>query len=151
MSERIPVEVGQLRRDPDPRMGQRVVRVVALDVAPVGEVGSVLLRGGDLAAMVEPVSGGRRSRVLLRRLERWEVVDPEAIDAPPPMPPAADPALLAKANAALDERVRELEAVLGEVLATFSEEGAPDYDCRRTGWVEAETVDRWRAVLRGGR
>jgi len=73
MADRIPVVVGQIRRDPDPRMNGRRVRVLEVGVPGVG--------GGpapaEVAAQVETVFGPSltKTRIRLCRLERWEVVD----------------------------------------------------------------------------
>lgn len=42
-----------------------------------------------------------------------------------------------------------LRALLAEVLSNFHEEGDPGYRAVRSGWVRAETLDRWRSHLRG--
>lgn len=68
MGERVPVEVGQLRRDPDKRMFGRVVRVVEVGVCGVYE------REAGVSALCEPRHGGLRTRIRLVRLEKWEVV-----------------------------------------------------------------------------
>jgi hypothetical protein len=71
-ADRIPVEVGQVREDPDQRHTvergyARTVRVVEVSVPAVfwGEP--------NAAALVEDETTGRRTRIALRRLERWRV------------------------------------------------------------------------------
>ena len=49
--------------------------------------------------------------------------------------------------AAGQERIRELEAALYDVLAHFTEHGHPGYEAVRTGWQPAERVLRWRVIL----
>lgn len=41
----------------------------------------------------------------------------------------------------------QLATVLAEVLRHFTERGYPGAPCVRTGWVRADTVDRWRSVV----
>jgi hypothetical protein len=64
--ERVPVQVGQLRRDPDPRMCGRVVCVL--------EVGVPALYWPGEAALVCNVGSLAKSRIRIVRLEKWEVV-----------------------------------------------------------------------------
>ncbi|GHA01112.1 hypothetical protein ACFOOM_12395 [Streptomyces echinoruber] len=46
------------------------------------------------------------------------------------------------------QRDRDQHAVtLAEVLRHFTEHGHPGEPCVRTGWIQTETVDRWRAVI----
>jgi hypothetical protein len=69
--------VGQIRRDPDKRRAGRLVRIVRLGVA------RVYWPDSPTAALVErvmppnlfPNTGGRLSRILIRRLERWPLVE----------------------------------------------------------------------------
>ena len=67
--DRVPVEVGQLRRDPDKRR-DRIVRVLGVGVE------GVYHRSPGVAALVEEsgLLDGRRTRIRLDRLEKWEVV-----------------------------------------------------------------------------
>lgn len=70
MADRIPVAIGQRRRDPDPRQNGRVVTIVELDVEPVYWSGQLL------PAVRAEGPTGRRSRIRTDRIERWEVVEP---------------------------------------------------------------------------
>jgi len=56
---------------------------------------------------------------------------------------------LAPTVAALRGRVAELETALDEVIRTFHERGYPGYEARRSGWIAATAVDRWRTALAG--
>jgi hypothetical protein len=67
VADRVPVEVGQYRADPDPRMCGRVVRVVEIGALSVYD-------RGHPAARVEGADG-RRTRVRVDRLERWPLVE----------------------------------------------------------------------------
>lgn len=70
MADRIPVALGQRRRDPDPRHTGRVVTIVELDAPGCYDRDAP-------AVWVE--SAGRRTRVRVDRIERWEVVEPARV------------------------------------------------------------------------
>ncbi|SRR6266705_2701748 len=46
-------------------------------------------------------------------------------------------------------RIAELEQVAREILCTFTRDGHPGHPCKQTSWIEVETIDRWRKILRG--
>lgn len=63
--------------------------------------------------------------------------------------PAESPArtALEAKLAAAEERSRRLEAVGREMLACFTEESACGLPERRTPWVPAGRIERWRVIL----
>lgn len=52
-----------------------------------------------------------------------------------------------RSQVALKARVAELEGLLREVIARHWEKGHPGRPCVRTGWINVEQLERWRAVL----
>jgi len=47
----------------------------------------------------------------------------------------------------LQARVKRLEQILSEVLASFGEAGHPGEPCLRSSWVNVSTIEGWRKTL----
>lgn len=76
MGDRTPVAVGQIRRDP--RRPDRCVRVVEVGVSACAYPDRKAARVEEVTRVIGawvPYEDGRRTRIRLDRLERWEVVD----------------------------------------------------------------------------